>query len=111
MSARLGRAYLRRLGFTRQVPRPRHAEGDFAAQERFKAAFRRRKEELTRAVQVWAMDEHRAGLKPIVRTVWARRGQRPLAVGHQRFQWLHVYGVYGFVRPSTGEVSGTSPTR
>jgi len=66
------------------VPRPRHAEGDFAAQERFKAAFRRRKEELTRAVQVWA-----------------RRGQRPLAVGHQRFHWLHVYG---FVRPSHGEV-------
>lgn len=106
VSPRLGRAYLRFLGFTRQVPRPRHAEGDFAAQERFKAAFRSRMEDLARedparAVQVWAFDEHRAGLKPILRKVWARRGQRPLALGHQRFQWLYVYG---FVRPSTGEV-------
>jgi transposase len=106
VSPRRGRDYLRRLGFTRQVPRPRHAEGDFAAQERFKAGFRARVQELTRAnpdrsVQVWAFDEHRAGLKPVLRRIWARRGQRPLARGHQRFQGLYVYG---FVRPATGEV-------
>src|SRR3954462_12666529 len=51
-------------------------------------------------VQVWAFDEHRAGLKPVIRRVWARRGQRPLALGHHRFQWLYVFG---FVRPATGE--------
>jgi transposase len=101
-----GRDYLRRLGFTRQVPRPRHAAGDFAAQERFKAGFRARVQELTRAnpdrsVQVWAFDEHRAGLKPVIRRIWARRGQRPLAVAHHRFAWLYVYG---FVRPAAGEV-------
>ena len=28
------------------------------------------------------------------------RGQRPLALGHHRFQWLYVFG---FVRPATGE--------
>ncbi len=105
VSPRLGRVYLRRLGFTRQTPRPRHAEGDIAAQERFKADFRRRMEALARAeparkVQVWAFDEHRAGLKPVLRKVWARCGQRPEALGHQRFQWLYVYG---FVRPGTGE--------
>ena len=105
-TARLGRESLRRLGFTRQTPRPRHAEGDCAAQERSKAEFRRRMEALarepsTRAVRVWAFDAHRAGLKPIRRKVWARRGQRPLAIGHQRFQWRYVYG---FVRPATGEV-------
>ena len=76
---RRGREYLRRLGFTRQVPRPRHAQGDFAAQERFKADFRARMEDLARedpdrAVEVWAFDEHRAGLKPVIRKVWARRG-------------------------------------
>jgi Winged helix-turn helix len=106
VSPRRGRDYLRRLGFTRQVPRPRHAEGDFAAQERFKAGFRARVQELTRAnpdrsVQVWAFDEHRAGLKPVIRRIWARRGQRPLAVGHHGFAWLYVHG---FVRPATGEV-------
>src|SRR3954469_2347132 len=104
VSPRRGLEYLRRLGFTRQVPRPRHARGDFAAQERFKADFRARMEELARektgrSVQVF--DEHRAGLKPVIRRVWARRGQRPLALGHHRFQWLHVFG---FVRPATGAV-------
>jgi transposase len=106
ISPRRGRDYLRRLGFTRQVPRPRHARGDCAAQERFKANFRTRMEDLARdtprrSVQVWAFDEHRAGLKPVLRKVWARRGQRPLAHGHPRFQWVYVYG---FVRPATGEV-------
>src|SRR3954470_10219014 len=104
VSPRRGLEYLWRLGFTRQVPRPRHARGDFAAQERFKADFRARMEELARedpdrSVQVF--DEHRAGLKPVIRRVWARRGQRPLALGHHRFQWLYVFG---FVRPATGEV-------
>jgi transposase len=106
ISPRRGRDYLRRLGFTRQVPRPRHAAGDGAAQERFKADFRARMEELARedparSVQVWAFDEHRAGLKPVLRKVWARRGQRPVALGHQRFDWLYVFG---FVRPATGTV-------
>src|SRR4051812_50008403 len=87
-------------------PSPRHARGDFAAQERFKADFRTRMEELAReepdrSVQVWAFDEHRAGLKPVIRRVWARRGQRPLALGHHRFPWLYVFG---FVRPATGAV-------
>jgi hypothetical protein len=102
VSPRRGLEYLRRLGFTRQVPR--HAQGNFAAQERFKADFRARMEDLARedpdrAVEVWAFDEHRA--KPIIRKVWARRGQRPLARGHQRFQWIYVFG---FVRPATGAV-------
>ena len=91
VSPRCGLNYLRRLGFTRQVPR--HAEGDFAVQERFKAGFRARMDERVRAnpgrsVQIRAFDEHRAGLKPVLRRVWARRGQRPLAVGHHRFAWL-----------------------
>jgi hypothetical protein len=39
-------------------------------------------------VEVWAEDEARLGLKPIVRRVWARRGktQRPLAASHHRYQ-------------------------
>jgi hypothetical protein len=40
-------------------------------------------------------------LKPVLRKVWARKGCRPIARGHHRFQWLYVYG---FVRPTTGEV-------
>jgi len=46
------------------------------------------------------MDEHRLGLQPIVRRVWARRGQRPQLRVQQRYQWLYLYA---FVRPTTGE--------
>jgi hypothetical protein len=42
------------------------------------------------------MDEHRIGLKPIVRGVWAPVGERPIALGHHRFEWLYVTG---FVEP------------
>jgi transposase len=50
---------------------------------------------------VWAFDEHRAGLKPVIRRVWAKRGQRPVAVAHPRYKWLYLYA---FVRPTSGAV-------
>jgi transposase len=43
----------------------------------------------------------RLGLKPVLRRVWAPRGRRPVARLHRRYEWLYLYG---FVRPSTGEV-------
>lgn len=46
------------------------------------------------------MDEHRIGLKPITRGVWAPIGERPIASGHHRFEWLYVAG---FVEPLTGK--------
>ena len=51
------------------------------------------------AIAVWAEDEHRLGLLPLVRRVWAPKGQRPTAPVRRRYEWLYVYG---FVRPSTG---------
>jgi hypothetical protein len=51
-------------------------------------------------VAIWAQDEHRLGLVPITRRVWAPRGQRPTAHVQRRYEWLYVYG---FVRPSTGQ--------
>ncbi len=49
---------------------------------------------------VWAEDEHRLGLLPVVRRVWAPRGQRPTAWVRRRYEWLYVYA---FVRPTTGQ--------
>lgn len=49
---------------------------------------------------IWAEDEHRLGLIPIRRRVWAPRGTRPTAPGDRRYQWLYVYGL---VRPTTGQ--------
>ena len=50
-------------------------------------------------VEVWAQDEHRVGLKPIVRRVWAPKGVRPVVRVRPRYEWVWVYG---FVEPQTG---------
>jgi hypothetical protein len=53
-----------------------------------------------KAVEVWAEDEARLGLKPITRRVWWLRGRRPRSCGRTRYEWLYVYG---FARPKTGD--------
>src|SRR3954465_15658161 len=53
------------------------------------------------AVEVWAFDEHRLGVKPGLRRQWAPRGERPVAVGRHRYERLYLHG---FVHPGTGEV-------
>ena len=53
-----------------------------------------------KAVEVWAEDEARLGLKPIARRVWWLRGCRPRSGGRTRYEWLYVYG---FARPATGD--------
>jgi len=51
-------------------------------------------------VELWVTDQHRVGLKPILRRVWARKGSRPTVTVQQRFQWLYVYS---FVHPTSGK--------
>ena len=53
-----------------------------------------------RAVEVWAEDEARLGLKPVTRRVWWLRGCRPRSGGRTKYEWRYVYG---FARPATGE--------
>ena len=100
----LGWIYLRRLGARLCVPRPRHVDADAQAQ----ADFKQRLRPLLRAVatafplatvELWAVDEHRIGLKPILREVWTLLGQRPLAPVEQRYAWRYVVG---FVHPASG---------
>jgi len=50
-------------------------------------------------VELWATDEHRIGLKPLLRKVWAPIGQRPTAVVHHRYAWRYLVG---FVHPASG---------
>ena len=54
-----------------------------------------------RAVEVWAFDEHRVGLKPVPRRQWVPEGRRPVAKGQHRYEWLYLDAS---VHPSTGEV-------
>jgi len=50
-------------------------------------------------VELWATDEHRIGLKPLLRRVWAPIGQRPVATVQHRFAWRYLVG---FVHPASG---------
>lgn len=51
-------------------------------------------------VELWAVDEHRIGLKPLLRTVWTPGGgPRPSAVVQHRFAWRWLVG---FVHPASG---------
>jgi hypothetical protein len=52
-------------------------------------------------VELWAEDEARLGLKPVMRRVWAPVGKRPIARLKRRYEWTYLYG---FVRPESGEV-------
>jgi hypothetical protein len=53
---------------------------------------------LTQVLRIWL--EHRLGLKPIHRSVWAPIGERPIALGHHRYEWLYITA---FVAPASGE--------
>jgi hypothetical protein len=99
-----GWEYLKRLGFSLQVPRPRHHKADPGEPELFKRELPEQVRQIQHAhphaqVEVWAMDEHRVGLKPVIRRVWARKRHRPLIRVQQRYEWLYVYG---FLHPETG---------
>ena len=112
MSARLGRRVsrqaawraLRRLGARFLKPRPRHVQADPVAQASFKARLRPLLREVATAfpqttVELWAVDEHRIGLKPILSKVWCVNHQRPLAPVQHRYDWRYLVG---FVHPATG---------
>lgn len=50
-------------------------------------------------VEVWATDEHRMGLKPLLTRVWTLPGERPLAPVEPRYDWRYLVA---FVHPASG---------
>jgi putative transposase len=97
---------LHRLGGKLKVPRKSHAKKDPAKAAQFKVELPERLTEVVgpmprQPVRVWVLDEHRYGLLPIIRRVWARRGVRVHAPYATRYQWgylheaLEVDGAHG----------------
>jgi transposase len=101
----LGWAYLQKLGFVRREPRPptsgrRFGSGAGSMEKKLSAAVAAvQAAQPTATVEVWRQDEGRIGLKPMVRRVWVKRGSRPRAVNHHRYEWLYAYS---FVHPVSG---------
>jgi hypothetical protein len=96
-----GWEYLPQMNFRQLVPRVQHDEADTLAAARMEKKLNLEQARLPAEypeaeIEVWAMDEHRLGLKPIQRRVWAGQGEQPIAAVKWRFQWLWLYG---FVHP------------
>jgi transposase len=99
-----GWCYLRRVGARWRKPRPRHVRADPAAQAEFVTRLRPLLRQVATAfprarVELWAVDEHRIGLKPIVRKGWTLDKTRPLAPIEHRYAWRYLVG---FVHPASG---------
>lgn len=97
--------YLKKLCHSLKMPRPKHQKGDKERQEEFKKQLPElvqqvQKQHPNAQVEVWAFDEHRLGLKPILKRVWTPIGERPIAVVNHRYEWLYLYG---YVQPQTGK--------
>ena len=96
LSASGVRKVLRRLGGKLKVPRKAHAKKHPAKSAKFKAELPVRLQEVVgpapaRPVRLWVLDEHRYGLLPVIRRVWARRGVRVHAPYATRYQWGYLH--------------------
>ena len=97
--------YLKKLRYSGQSPRPKHSKGNPIEQEEFIRTLPEKVKRLEQEyphseIELWFFDEHRVGLKPILRKVWSKIGKRATARVQHRYQWLYVYG---FVQPKTGK--------
>ena len=97
--------YLKKLKYSCQRPRPKHRKGNPLEQAEFIRTLPLKiktvqQQDPEAEIDVGFFDEHRVGLKPILRKVWSKTGERPTAIVSHRYQWLYVYG---FVKPKTGE--------
>jgi hypothetical protein len=74
--------YLKKLKYSWQSPRPKHRKGSQQEQEQFIQNLPLKVKNLEAnypeaQIELWFFDEHRVGLKPILRKVWQQVGSRP----------------------------------
>ncbi|RRJ95661.1 IS630 family transposase [Opitutaceae bacterium TAV4] len=88
------RKVLRRLGGKLKVPRKSHAKKNKARMEQFKQQLPAKLSALAAnepSVRIWVLDEHRYGLLPVIRRVWARPGTRVTAPYQTRYKWGYLH--------------------
>lgn len=59
-----------------------------------------KKENADKKVEIWAQDEARLGLQPVIRRTWSPKGKRLIAAQVRKYQWIYTYA---FVHPLTGK--------
>ncbi len=75
------RQMIRRLGGQLKVPRKSHVKKDTKAAEVFRVELSGKianvvGENPQKPLRIWVLDEHRYGLLPVIRRLWAKRGVR-----------------------------------
>ncbi len=80
---------LKKCGYTWQRPRRKHRKGEIELQREFKENLPIKVKELEAKypqakIEVWFFDEYRIGLKPVLRKVWSKKGERPIAIVEHR---------------------------
>ena len=90
------RKTIRRLGGKLKVPRKSHVKKDTKAAEEFRADLSNRLAKAVGAspdkpVRIWVLDEHRYGLLPVIRRVWARKGVRVHVPYKTTYQWGYLH--------------------
>lgn len=50
-------------------------------------------------IEIWAEDEARLGLQPVIRRTWSPRGKRLIAKQTRKYKWIYTYA---FVHPLSG---------
>ena len=88
--------YLKKLNYFWHRPREKHRKGSPEQQAQFKKnlplkAQKIRQQQLGVKVEIWFFDEHRIGLKPILRTVWSKKGKRPIAKVEHHDECLYIW--------------------
>lgn len=96
--------YLKKCNYSWKIPRPKHRKSEANQQQNFKEQLPEKIAGVAHkhpdsAVELWFMNEHRVGLKPIIRRSWSLRGSKPSAIVEHRYEWLYVYS---FVHPNSG---------
>jgi hypothetical protein len=91
---------LRAIDWSIQSPRPHNPNSASAEETELADRLPKKPTSIRQADRALATDEHRIGLKPIQRRVWAALGERPIALGHHRYKWFYVTA---FVAPMSGE--------
>jgi transposase len=90
------RKTIHRLGGKLKVPRKSHVKKDTKAAEEFRADLSNRLAKAVgtspdKPVRIWVLDEHRYGLLPVIRRVWARKGVRVHAPYKTTYQWGYLH--------------------
>lgn len=103
VNLKLGGVYywLHRIKGSWKLPRPKHKGQNTEKLEEFKREILSRLKALDIPIgvpiHIWIEDEHRSGLKSILRRCWTIKGHEVTAPHQDKYEWSYTYGAADIV--------------